>query len=515
MKNNFKKNIIICLIFFVVILIGLSVTLCKNEPVKKKENAPDKTVEVKEKKIDAVTYKMDISLDEVENTLTETVTIVIQNNTEKAVSELCIRDMTPEILEYCEKYYGENNKNTSTEILSITLEDEVLDFSFGKDKSIIYVQLGENGTIQRGETKSVTVKMKTDIPNRADRFGYKKTKKGKLYALSFCFPYLADNEDGEWQTDPYFDDGESRSWDLADYYVTFDAPENYMVAATGNSNTVNEKTTIEAKNVRDFAIVACDFMEKETFEVEGIKVNNYYLDGKYTNEYRNITNLVAKDSIEIFTEEVGKYPYEELDIVPCLFGYAYGGMEYPGLVMSNASSFFSGSFFDAYSLANGISHEIAHQWFYASVGNREYSEGWLDEGFATLLEMDIYGLTPCESQNYGETIDEYYLTIKEKEINREETILYAREYFKDIYLDVSPDNYPEEQNYGTAEYEGGYAFLQEVRLQLGDDRFSEFIKEYYETFYMECVKTEDVLTLIRKYDDSEKMNEIINFYFKR
>ena len=81
-----------------------------------------------------------------------------------------------------------------------------------------------------------------------------------------------------------------------------------------------------------------------------------------------------------------------------MFGFAFGGMEYPGLIMTNATSFYSGSFFDGWALADGVSHEIAHQWFYAAVGNREYREGWIDEGFATLLERDFYGLTECESQ---------------------------------------------------------------------------------------------------------------------
>ena len=37
-------------------------------------------------------------------------------------------------------------------------------------------------------------RMWTDIPARQDRFGVHRTKRGKLYLLSFCFPYLADNE---------------------------------------------------------------------------------------------------------------------------------------------------------------------------------------------------------------------------------------------------------------------------------------------------------------------------------
>ena len=90
--------------------------------------------------------------------------------------------------------------------------------------------------------------------------------------------------------------------------------------------------------MRDFAIVACDFMKKETFEVKGIQINNYFLIGEYADEYKAITKAVAADSVSIFTEQIGSYPYNELDIVPCLFGFGYGGMEYPGFIMANASN---------------------------------------------------------------------------------------------------------------------------------------------------------------------------------
>lgn len=519
-KKIYGKKIIF-LIGAIIVVIALVWMITKKENMPQiEENRKDTqeaiTEEPAEKKIDALSYYMDLTLDTGLNKLTELVTMEVKNNTDQPVSEICIRDMTPAYMEYNAEFYGEENANKKTELISIVVNgsDKSSELKIKDNGSVIFVNLGEDKKLEAGETIELTVEIQTDIPDRADRFGYQETEKGKLYALSFCFPYLADYENGEWQLDPFFDDGESRSHDLADYSVTFHAPESYVVAATGISETNNGETRITAENVRDFAIVACNFMEKESFTVEGIQVNNYFLDGKYTDEYVKISKAVAKDSIRIFTERIGKYPYEELDIVPCLFGYAFGGMEYPGLIMTNATSFYSGSFFDGWALADGVSHEIAHQWFYAAVGNREYREGWIDEGFATLLERDFYGLTECESHQQIKELDDMYLTIDVKEKIREEAIELARNDFKDIYLNVSPDEYPEEQSYGTAEYEGGYIFLQEVRKQIGDEAFEQFVREFYKMYQMKTAKTEDVLVLIRKYDNSEKMEEIIGFYFK-
>lgn len=468
------------------------------------------------KYIDAVSYDMDLFLDTEENTLTEKVSIEIENNTDAPVSELCIRDMTPAILKHCEEFYSEDNKNLKSQILSIILEEssEKLDYEFGKDASVIFVALSEDKTIDPGEIVTVTVNMKTDIPNRGDRFGYRETEKGTLYALSFCYPYLADNENGEWNTSPFFDDGENRSSDLADYTVEFHAPEDYVIAMSGSEQTEKGTTTVEIKDFRDFAVVACNFMEKEAFDADGIVVNSYYLDGKNTEEYRVITKAAATDSIEIFNAKVGQYPYKELDIVPCLFGFGYGGMEYPGFVMVNASGFFDAPFYDALSHEEKIAHEIAHQWFYGIVGNNEYREAWIDEGLATVLEKDIYGLTPCNAHDIVSGIEDGYPSLEEKEQIRKELIEYAREGYKDVYLNVSPDEFTKDRFYGDAEYNGSYCFFQEIRLVIGDNAFADLIKNLYETYYMKSVNTEDVLTFIKTYDNSEKTNEIISFYFK-
>lgn len=468
-------------------------------------------------RIDAVSYKMSLSLDTEKDCLKETVIIKVKNNTRSTVSELVLRDMTPAILKYDKANYSTKNKNKTTKITSVTIKGKKrkLDLTYQKGKGVIRVKLGKAGKIAPGKTRSIVVKMKTDIPVREDRFGVVKNKKGKLYTLSFCFPYLADNVRGNWQLDPYFDDGESRSWDLADYDVTFKAPKSYKVAATGRSTTTAGVTKVQAEKVRDFAIVACDYMDKDTFKVKGITVNNYYLKGsKYLDLYRKVSRMVAKDSIRLYTDNIGEYPYDELDITPCIFGFSFGGMEYPGLIMTNATSFVAGSMPDPWSLSEGVSHEIGHQWFYAAVGNREYKEGWLDEGFTTYLEKDVYGLALTDSYEYLRRVDEYYPSIDDSFKARDEIIQYARKDYKKRYVNVPPDKYPKDQNYGEAEYDEGYAFLQEVRVKLGDDKFSDFIREYYETYSMKRAKTKDVVRLIMKYDSSDEMNEIISFYVK-
>ena len=168
----------ICLVVSLVFIWGLT---------KKTETSiSNKTMDTSQeehgsKNIDAVSYEMELSLDTDENSLTETVVMEINNNTDKPVSELCLRDMTPEALKYCEENYSEENKNLETKIISIVSKNsnEQLKYKYGEYKSVLYVELTGENIIEPNESGFITVQMKTDIPNRGDRFGYRETEKGK------------------------------------------------------------------------------------------------------------------------------------------------------------------------------------------------------------------------------------------------------------------------------------------------------------------------------------------------
>ena len=48
---------------------------------------------------------------------------------------------------------------------------------------------------------------------------------------------------------------------------------------------------------------------------------------------------------------------------------------------------------------------------------------------------------------------------------------------------------------------------------MGEEAFYSFLKEVYQTYAMKIVHSEDILEILRKYDNSSKMNELIAFYF--
>lgn len=324
---------------------------------------------------------MDLKLDTKRNCLSEKVTIQVKNATNRRVKRLYFRNIAESVLAYDRENYPEKeNAKLKSKILSVKVGGKKQKVHYKKDRSVFYVDLGSRA-LNKGKTLRVTIRVKTDIPLRDDRFGYHKNQDGTLYNLSFCYPYLAPNRDGVWNMDPYFDDGETRASEVTDYRVTFSAPESYTVAATGKHRTKKGITAIQAKKIRDFAIVCCDHMKKESFRVKGITVNSYYLPGTYQKRYRTISKMVARDTITLLTEQIGALPYKQLDMAPCYFGFGFGGMEFPSLVMNNATAYHgkgtTSAQYDPVSLQEVVAHEVSHQWFYAAVGNDEYKEGWL------------------------------------------------------------------------------------------------------------------------------------------
>lgn len=104
----------------------------------------------------------------------------------------------------------------------------------------------------------------------------------------------------------------------------------------------------------------------------------------------------ATESFELYSNLIGDYPYEELDIISV---FMEGAMEYSGLLMIGYPDTASeelkllddGKHYEH--IKSHISHEVAHQWFYSVIGNDPYNEPWLDESFAEFLEAFVFPIS--------------------------------------------------------------------------------------------------------------------------
>ena len=221
-----------------------------------------------------------------------------------------------------------------------------------------------------GEIATVSMDLAIHLPVANDRFGwYLRTAR-----LGNALPVLAVNDDEGWHLDPYFDFGESFYPLVADWSVTLEVPIELETPTTGVLGSVSgagagrESRTFVVEDVRDFAWEAGRFDRTQRRDALGVVVRLWYPRGLLSEERASKLVRRAVGMMDTFSEAFGAYPYAEVDIVITSFDN-FGGMEYPQLVMTIPVPLV-------------VSHELAHQWWYAIIGNDQYEDPWIDEGFA-------------------------------------------------------------------------------------------------------------------------------------
>jgi len=221
-----------------------------------------------------------------------------------------------------------------------------------------------------GERTTIGFDLQIRLPNVDDRFGFHRG----LALAGTALPTLAVNDDRGWHRAPFENLGESFYSVVADYEVVFITPPGLDTAATGTvierveTRRGRVRTRVAAAQVRDFAWAAGD-LRRVVRTTRGVDVVAWYQPGAVARATARVLARDAATVIRTLGDAFGDYPYPEVDVV--LAGHAsFGGMEYPTIVFS-------------VSRRNTMAHELAHQWFYGTVGNDQYWEPWLDESFAT------------------------------------------------------------------------------------------------------------------------------------
>ena len=147
----------------------------------------------------------------------------------------------------------------------------------------------------------------------------------------------------------------------------------------------------EAENVRDFSFVVNPSFGVTTRTVGSTTIRVYTQTASGA-----VTADKAQAALIGLNLAYGTYPWP--DLVLAEVG-AYGGfsMEYPRAIHLTRSKVT-----DTYL----IDHEVAHQWFYAQLGNHQMLEPWLDEGFADFSARYLMGIgeNQCSSRDVDSAV---------------------------------------------------------------------------------------------------------------
>lgn len=386
----------------------------------------------------------------------------------------------------------------------------------GEDGSIVYITLPS--PLAPGDSVTLELDYAAPVYMGGWRCAYSTLGFGqateRTYELAQFYPMLAVYEDGAWQAEPYVEEGECMYSRCADYDITVHLPEQYALIASGEEtqgDTAAGVTAwqVRAENMRDVTLVASDQLDVLTGETGGVTVNSWYFDddtggGRAQGE---LSLEAALDAVDAFTEAYGPCPYGELDVV--MSGYLQGGMEAPGLV--RISEGYSWDLADGAepdpetgggpdSCAATVAHEVAHQWFYAAVGNDQYNEAWLDEGFARFSEQVYWRHMGRGEEDIAADMDERLSRVPESG-----NVTVDRSY-RELNTDTDWD-------YADAVYERAAGFLYRLEQAMGDEAFYGLMQTYYRLYSFREAHTEDFLSLLaNRAGDIPEVQELVQTY---
>lgn len=357
---------------------------------------------------------------------------------------------------YNGRSYGDIN------ISKVMVEDTEKEVSItGNDEDILEINFDEN--LAPDSTTNIYLEYVVTLPNINHRFGYGES----TINIANFYPIPCMYEDGNFVIDSYHYNGDPFYSTVSNYNVKLSIPSNLKMASTGNITSQSQQENmvtydIEAKVVRDFAIILSGKYSILTDNINNIQVNYYY----YKNQYPSECLKASIDSVATFSRLFGDYPYSVLNVVEADF--VHGGMEYPNLV------FISDSVENQSDYINVIVHEIAHQWWYGIVGNNEYQYGWLDEGLTEYSTLLFYEENP-----------DYNVDTKELIKNTTNSYVTFVEVYDKVFGSVDStmnrklDEYNNESEYVYIAYVKGMLLFDNLKELLGREKFLKCLQSYF------------------------------------
>ena len=291
------------------------------------------------------------------------------------------------------------------------------------DRTVISVPLP--APVAAGGSVTLAIDFRTRMPKFVARAGYH----GDFYMVAQWFPKIGvweaegdrQSPRGRWNCHQYHAHSEFYA-DYGRYDVNLTVPSNYVVGATGvdASRTADPKTGTTTyrfvqADVHDFAWTAqpgflrvvrtfdpdreisprelADMARLLNLPEQDVRLRPFRMILLIQPEHASQIDRhfqALRTAIKYFGLWYGAYPYKTITVVdPPYGGEEAGGMEYPTLITAGTDWII-----DPHGLTpqGVIVHEYGHQYWYGLVGNNEFEESWLDEGFNTYSTGKILDL---------------------------------------------------------------------------------------------------------------------------
>jgi len=256
------------------------------------------------------------------------------------------------------------------------------------DRTVMRVPLEQ--PVQPSDTIRVKIVWESKIPRTFARTGYR----GNYFFLAQWFPKIGVfQSDGTWNCHQFIQTEFFADYGV--YDVRLQVPSGWVVGATGRELEVidNKDGTsthhFYQEDVHDFVwTTSPDYqVYEDRFEEPGlppVDIRLLLMPDHLNKKDRYFE--ATKITLKYYGSWFGAYPYGHITVVDPAFGSGAGGMEYPTL-FTGGTRWISPP--ETRSPESVTIHEAGHQFWYGIIGNNEFEDAWLDEGFNTYSQSRV------------------------------------------------------------------------------------------------------------------------------
>jgi len=392
-------------------------------------------------------------------------------------------------------YYEEGNLEVGT----VAVNGSPAPFALGQDSTVLTVTLP--APVPPEAQADLTLDFTVTVPSRPDRFGVYQD----VMVLGHWYPELSVYDDEGWHTDPYVSLGDAFYDDASNFTLNLTLPHTVTIAATGvetsrQANAGGSLTvTYQGGAARDLAVVLSPVLETITTTVGQSTIYSIYLPGDRTGGQLALD--VAAASVQTYNELFGLYPYADLDVVEghFLIEGSPGGMEFSGLVLISSEFYASEGPYTMLSIpAMVVAHEVAHQWWYAVIGDDQVDDPWLDEAFAVYSSILYFEAKQGRKGAQVQLLENCTLPYR--------LVAWAG---GDRPIATSLLDFGDALTYSAIVYGKGGLFLHRLRETLGDEHFLGLLQSYYAQFKYRVVRPGDFHTVMMNAIDSAAQEKAV------